>query len=303
MPVFGTSAATFNDDGVTALFQELRELLGGAGLGLSDGALAPVSVRHSSVLDRSCRPRGSATSPRSPRPSAATTRTPSGSPRRPVGAAGPRSVRTSRTPVPTGPPSTLSSTVRARTSRCWRHASWPAGPLSSRPTSVSAGRTVRDREMHTSLVRETLSGNRIRRVPLPRYSDDGDLVRSCAGRTCPALPVHRRGVPLQARQRGPGTDVRRRGDPFSHGPPIPPASEGQPATRLSTAFDSVTLYGRYPGRRPDIHCKAGTSGVSVATLEDMEELYAGFDLTSPTTSVSMTINGRPRRSSRSCSTP
>ena len=68
-------------------------------------------------------------------------------------------------------------------------------------------------------------------------------------------------------------------------------SQGQPATRLSTAFDSVTLYGRDPDKRPDIYGKVGTSGVSVATLDDMRELYAGFDLTSPTTSVSMTING------------
>jgi methylmalonyl-CoA mutase len=68
-------------------------------------------------------------------------------------------------------------------------------------------------------------------------------------------------------------------------------SEGQPATRLSTAFDSVTLYGRDPGQRPDIYGKVGTSGVSIATLEDMKALYAGFDLSDPTTSVSMTING------------
>ena len=68
-------------------------------------------------------------------------------------------------------------------------------------------------------------------------------------------------------------------------------SAGQPATRLSTAFDSVTLYGRDPSLRPDIYGKVGTSGVSVATVDDMRDLYAGFDLCSPTTSVSMTING------------
>ena len=68
-------------------------------------------------------------------------------------------------------------------------------------------------------------------------------------------------------------------------------SSGQPATRLSTAFDSVTLYGRDPDLRPDIYGKIGTSGVSIATLDDMKVLYGGFELTSPTTSVSMTING------------
>ena len=81
------------------------------------------------------------------------------------------------------------------------------------------------------------------------------------------------------------------GDPFRTNRRFTLLSAGQPATRLSTAFDSVTLYGRDPDRRPDIYGKVGTSGVSVATLDDMRELYAGFDLTSPTTSVSMTING------------
>src|SRR5690606_17182594 len=81
------------------------------------------------------------------------------------------------------------------------------------------------------------------------------------------------------------------GDPFRTNRRFKLLSEGQPATRLSTAFDSVTLYGRDPDRRPDIYGKVGTSGVSVATLDDMKELYAGFDLAAPTTSVSMTING------------
>src|SRR5205807_8879038 len=68
-------------------------------------------------------------------------------------------------------------------------------------------------------------------------------------------------------------------------------NEGQPAARLSTAFDSVTLYGFDPDERPDIYGKVGTSGVSIATLDDMRELYKGFDLCAPNTSVSMTING------------
>ncbi len=81
------------------------------------------------------------------------------------------------------------------------------------------------------------------------------------------------------------------GDPARTNRRFKVLSEGQPATRLSTAFDSVTLYGRDPDERPDIYGKVGTSGVSVATLDDMKELYDGFDLLDPTTSVSMTING------------
>ena len=81
------------------------------------------------------------------------------------------------------------------------------------------------------------------------------------------------------------------GDPFRTNRRFKLVSEGQPATRLSTAFDSVTLYGRDPGESPDVYGKVGTSGVSIATLDDMKVLYDGFDLASPTTSVSMTING------------
>src|SRR4029077_1681775 len=81
------------------------------------------------------------------------------------------------------------------------------------------------------------------------------------------------------------------GDPFRTNRRFKLLSAGQPATRLSTAFDSVTLYGRDPGPSPDVYGKVGTSGVSVATLDDMRDLYGGIDLCSPTTSVSMTING------------
>src|SRR5262249_39539649 len=81
------------------------------------------------------------------------------------------------------------------------------------------------------------------------------------------------------------------GDPFRTNRRFRLLAEGQPATRLSTAFDSVTLYGRDPDLRPDNYGKVGTSGVSVATLDDMKALFAGFDLTAPSTSVSMTING------------
>src|SRR4029077_9268145 len=81
------------------------------------------------------------------------------------------------------------------------------------------------------------------------------------------------------------------GDPFRTNRRFKLVSQGSQATRLSTAFDSVTLYGRDPGGSPDIYGKVGTSGVSVATLEDMKALYDGFDLTAPSTSVSMTING------------
>ncbi len=152
--------------------------------------------------------------------------------------------------------------------------------------------TVRDKEIHTALVKETLSGNRIRRVSLPRYADDGDLVSFLRRENLPGHFPFTAGVFLFKRDNeDPARMFAGEGDPFRTNRRFTLLSEGQPATRLSTAFDSVTLYGRDPDRRPDIYGKVGTSGVSVATLDDMRELYAGFDLTSPTTSVSMTING------------
>jgi methylmalonyl-CoA mutase len=152
--------------------------------------------------------------------------------------------------------------------------------------------TIRDREIRTALVKESLSGNHIRRVSLPRYSDDGDLVSFLRRENLPGYFPFTAGVfPFKRDNEDPARMFAGEGDPFRTNARFKLLSQGQPATRLSTAFDSVTLYGRDPDRRPDIYGKVGTSGVSVATLDDMRELYAGFDLTSPTTSVSMTING------------
>ena len=146
--------------------------------------------------------------------------------------------------------------------------------------------TVRDKEIHTSLVRESLSGNRIRRVSLPRYHDDGDLVSFLRRENLPGYFPFTAGVfPFKRDGEDPARMFAGEGDPFRTNGRFKLVSEGQPATRLSTAFDSVTLYGRDPDERPDIYGKVGTSGVSVATLDDMKELYAGFDLTAPTTSV------------------
>ena len=294
MPVFGTSAATFNDDGVTALYQELRGLLAEAGLEVGEGALRPCRSGTRRCCARSCRRSACATSPRSPRPCAATTRTRGGTPTRPAACSGsPRSAPSSSGPGPTEPVSTRSSPTRRTTCRCSvarQLAGW-----SSVVEAYSGDEqvvTVRDKEIHTSLVRESLSGNRIRRVSLPRYSDDGDLVSFLRRENLPGYFPFTAGVfPFKRDNEDPARMFAGEGDPFRTNRRFKLLSEGQPATRLSTAFDSVTLYGRDPDKRPDIYGKVGTSGVSVATLDDMRELYAGFDLTSPTTSVSMTING------------
>jgi methylmalonyl-CoA mutase len=151
---------------------------------------------------------------------------------------------------------------------------------------------IRDKEKRTKLTNTSLSGSRIRKVSLPTYKDDGEVLRFLMRENVPRLlPVHRRRLRLQARKRRSDADVRRRRRRFPHQSPLQAVSEGMPAKRLSTAFDSVTLYGCDPDARPDIYGKVGNSGVSIATLDDMKVLFDGFELCAPTTSVSLTING------------
>ncbi len=151
---------------------------------------------------------------------------------------------------------------------------------------------IRDREIRTTLKSKTLSGNVIPRVSLPKFEDHGELLKWLLKENLPGSFPYTAGVFAFKRE---GEDPTRmfagEGDPFRTNKRFKYLSEHSPAKRLSTAFDSVTLYGFDPHERPDIYGKVGNSGVSVATLDDMKALYDGFDLCSPTTSVSMTING------------
>jgi isobutyryl-CoA mutase len=151
---------------------------------------------------------------------------------------------------------------------------------------------VRDREIRTQLDWKTLSGNSIRKVSLPKYADHGDLLRWLMKENLPGYFPYTAGVfPFKRENEDPTRMFAGEGDAFRTNRRFKLVSEGMPAKRLSTAFDSVTLYGADPAIRPDIYGKVGNSGVSIATLEDMKVLYDGFDLCDPTTSVSMTING------------
>ena len=140
--------------------------------------------------------------------------------------------------------------------------------------------------------RTSLSGTRIPRVALPRVSEGGELVRWLRAEHLPGHFPFTAGVfPFKREGEDPARMFAGEGDAFRTNRRFHLLAEGQPATRLSTAFDSVTLYGFDPDERPDIYGKVGTSGVSIATLDDMKALFDGFDLCDPTTSVSMTING------------
>ena len=143
-----------------------------------------------------------------------------------------------------------------------------------------------------ALWRTSLSGTRIPRVALPRTTTTASWSAGSASEHLPGHFPFTAGVfPFKREGEDPARMFAGEGDAFRTNRRFHLLAEGQPATRLSTAFDSVTLYGCDPDERPDIYGKIGTSGVSIATLDDMKALFAGFDLCDPSTSVSMTING------------
>lgn len=151
---------------------------------------------------------------------------------------------------------------------------------------------VRGKKIRQPLVRQSLSGTKIRRVSGPKLSDWGDRLRFLRLENMPGEFPFTAGVfPLKREGEDPARMFAGEGPPERTNKRFHFLAKGQPANRLSTAFDSVTLYGQDPDKRPDIYGKIGESGVSICTLEDMKRLYSGFDLCAPNTSVSMTING------------
>jgi isobutyryl-CoA mutase len=296
MPVFGTSAARFDDDGVTALYHELKRLLGPHGLATGEGTLPYADGKTSTGLATLIPPgreRYLSEIADTVRGYHARTSKLAEAARRVQQLAAARDELVDRADeqvleaieqrleeVATG----LDEDSRAL--------------LADWPTTVEAYSgdelvyTVRDRELRVQLTRETLSGTKVPRVALPRLSDHGDLLRFLRSENLPGRFPFTAGVfPFKREGEAPARMFAGEGDPFRTNRRFHYLAEGNPATRLSTAFDSVTLYGRDPDERPDIYGKVGTSGVSIATLDDMKALYDGFDLCAPTTSVSMTING------------
>jgi methylmalonyl-CoA mutase len=151
---------------------------------------------------------------------------------------------------------------------------------------------VRDKIIRQPLTSLSLSGTKVKKVVLPKYQDWGDILRWQLQENLPGEFPYTAGVFELKRQ---GEDPTRmfagEGGPERTNKRFHYVSAEQPAKRLSTAFDSVTLYGEDPAIRPDIYGKIGNSGVSIATVDDAKKLYSGFDLCDPRTSVSMTING------------
>ena len=298
MPVFGTMAARFNDDGVTALFQAMLPRLVEKGLKVKAGKLPRVTTRASSI-GRAIVP------PERTRYLAEIADTV-----RDYHKLVDRQARVARERQSL-------RIAKALFAECGKAAEpqfatfdelidWKDGELTPaarklldmwpKTKELYAAEEyvvkIRDKEIRTKLTSESLCGSKIRKVALPNFDDDGESLKFLMKENVPGSFPYTAGVFAFKRE---GEDPTRmfagEGDAFRTNRRFKRVSEGMPAHRLSTAFDSVTLYGCDPDPRPDIYGKIGNSGVSIATLDDMKVLYDGFDLCSPTTSVSMTING------------
>ncbi|MET0132174.1 MAG: fused isobutyryl-CoA mutase/GTPase IcmF [Kibdelosporangium sp.] len=294
MPVYGTSAATFNDDGVTALYQHIRDELAGKGLTVSEGILSAVTHKTSTSAATVVPPSRA----RYLSDIAETLRGYHAKTEQQVGAVRElRSFEATRAALAAAELSTqdvdgLVSQAAKQVGRDSEEllADWPKTKQDYSGDELVV--RVRDKELRTPLVRETLSGNKIPRVALPGFDDDGEVLRFLRKENLPGRFPFTAGVfPFKRDGEDPARMFAGEGDAFRTNRRFKYLSSGSEATRLSTAFDSVTLYGRDPDTPPDVYGKVGTSGVSIASLDDMKALYDGFDLTSPTTSVSMTING------------
>ncbi|MFD2629325.1 fused isobutyryl-CoA mutase/GTPase IcmF [Oceanobacillus kapialis] len=151
---------------------------------------------------------------------------------------------------------------------------------------------VRDKEIEMDIVTESLSGLHIPKVAFPKYQDWGERLYWLMRENVPgAFPFTAGVFPFKRKGEDPTRQFAGEGTPERTNRRFHYLSKNEDAKRLSTAFDSVTLYGEDPAHRPDIYGKVGESGVNICTLDDMKKLYAGFDLSSPLASVSMTING------------
>ena len=298
MPVFGTMAARFNDDGVTALYQALKVRLGELGLKLKEGLLPAVDVRHSTnqtpvvptartryLAEISDTVRGYKKQARAQAQLA-----------REI-----QQLRAAAVMLEIDKPGRAKASEAAIDLAVRREETqdpsakkllvqWPEMQKAYAADEYVV--KIRDKEIRTALTSKSLSGTTIRKVSLPTYEDHGEILKWLMLDNVPGSFPYTAGTFAFKRE---GEDPTRmfagEGDAFRTNTRFKLLSAGMPAKRLSTAFDSVTLYGNDPDPRPDIYGKVGNSGVSIATLDDMKVLYGGFDLCNPSTSVSMTING------------
>ena len=298
MPVFGTMASRFNDDGVTALYQAIKPRLQALGVPMTAGRLPVAATRHSThqtpivpaartrylaeindtVRGYKARARAQARLAREVQQLRATAR-----------------MLHENDASKAGAKNTVLALADEREARQDVSAKkllamWPEMQRAYAGDEYVV--KIRDKEIRTGLVHTTLSGSKIRKVSLPQYEDHGELLKWLMLDNVPgSFPYAAGTFAFKRENEDPTRMFAGEGDAFRTNRRFKLVSEGMPAKRLSTAFDSVTLYGNDPALRPDIYGKVGNSGVSIATLDDLKVLYSGFDLCAPNTSVSMTING------------
>jgi len=299
MPVFGTMAARFNDDGVTALYQAMLPRLQGLGLAVPAHRLLPAAgVRHSSnqtpVLP-AARTRYLAEISDTVRGYKKRARTQAQLAREIQQLQAAAAMLQVDRPVKARASEAALALAQERqqvqdAAAKKLLAQWP--DMQKAYAGDEYVVKIRDKEIRTALTSKSLSGTTIRKVALPTYEDHGEVLKWLMLDNVPGSFPYTAGTFAFKRE---GEDPTRmfagEGDAFRTNTRFKLLSSGMAAKRLSTAFDSVTLYGNDPDLRPDIYGKVGNSGVSIATLDDMKALYGGFDLCSPSTSVSMTING------------
>jgi methylmalonyl-CoA mutase len=291
MPVFGTVAARFNDDGVTGLYHAIAARLAEKGLKLAPARLPKTPARVSSAVH-------AIVPPARARYLADIAETVRGYHQRAASQAKLARERQQLLAVKAmlgGAAPDIDKLLVEKEGALTGEAkqlleSWPK--TVAEHSGDERVVKVRHREIRTRLTTISLSGTHVPKVALPKYADHGELLRWRMRENLPGEFPFTAGVfAFKRENEDPTRMFAGEGDAFRTNRRFHLLSKDMPAKRLSTAFDSVTLYGFDPDERPDIYGKVGNSGVSIATLEDMKVLYSGFDLVDPATSVSMTING------------
>jgi len=294
MPVYGTIASRFNDDGVTALYHDLAARLAKAGLKLAPARLPKPDSRVSSNINAVVPPKRSrylaeiAECMREYHQNASA-QARLARERQSLIVARQLLVKAGKDGRP------LDSLIEEKNAALDARSKkliemWPETVQAYSGDEYVV--KIRGREVRTGLTHTSLSGTKVPKVALPKYQDHGEILRWQLRENVPGSFPYTAGVfAFKRENEDPTRMFAGEGDPFRTNRRFHLLSKDLPAKRLSTAFDSVTLYGFEPDERPDIYGKVGNSGVSIATLDDMKALYAGFDLCDPSTSVSMTING------------
>jgi isobutyryl-CoA mutase len=289
MPVFGTIAARFNDDGVTALYHAVARRLKDKGLKLGESRLPAPAGRVSSNVHAVVPPRRArylaeiAESVRHYHGHAAA-QARLARDRQSLAEAKRLSGLEALDPLVAEKDAALDPRARKLLEM------WPQTVKAYSGDEYVV--KIRGKEVRTRLTSTSLSGTKVPKVALPKFEDAGEILRWQMRENVPGSFPYTAGVfAFKRENEDPTRMFAGEGDPFRTNRRFHLLSGDMPAKRLSTAFDSVTLYGFEPDERPDIYGKVGNSGVSIATLDDMKVLYSGFDLCAPNTSVSMTING------------